>query len=231
MTLASATPPVPTGMVDANATPVTLTSTSALNAINFVVVGLDRSGNPTREVIAGPNNNTVTGHVLFSVITSITPSASNAGTVSAGWPVNVYGPALYTGTQPVSIAARIISGNPTFDVQATDMNIMDPGFFLLDAGINPNAVAGNVGSYANVPASLQTACPDRMGTAQILPEDDGTWSLFKGLGLTFTTATPGATANTADYVRTDPTLAFAIRLMTSAGSGLVQLDIIAQRPW
>lgn len=65
---------------------LTLTSAANFSTITFTVVGKDRWGNPSTEVITGPGAGlTVRGLKVWSVITSITPSAANAAnTVSAG---------------------------------------------------------------------------------------------------------------------------------------------------
>jgi len=77
---------------------ITLTSAANISAINFTIVGLDRWGNLTTETIAGPNANTVQYKTAFSVVTSITPSASDgANNVSAGWPVGAVTPWVLCG--------------------------------------------------------------------------------------------------------------------------------------
>lgn len=63
---------------------VSLTSTSNLSAINYTIRGYDLYGRPQSEVLAGPNNATVNSLKGYKWITSITPSATNAGQVSVG---------------------------------------------------------------------------------------------------------------------------------------------------
>jgi hypothetical protein len=66
---------------------LTFTSEDDLSGLTFEIVGTDENGDPqTVAAFAGPNNETVTTTQLWSSVTSITPSASNAGTVSVGWP-------------------------------------------------------------------------------------------------------------------------------------------------
>jgi len=65
---------------------VTLTSASNVSSVNYTIVGRDRYDNLISEVLAGPNVNTVTSIGVYAVVISITPSATNAGTVSAGVP-------------------------------------------------------------------------------------------------------------------------------------------------
>lgn len=64
---------------------VTFTSTSNLSAITFTVLGEDEYGQVVTDVGPGPNNNTATTTNIFYKITSITPSASNAGLLSVGY--------------------------------------------------------------------------------------------------------------------------------------------------
>lgn len=71
--------------------PLTFTSSSDLSGVNFEIVGTDENGEPqTVAAFQGPNNGTVTTVELWSEITSITPDATNASTVSVGWP-DTYG--------------------------------------------------------------------------------------------------------------------------------------------
>lgn len=63
---------------------VSLTSVSNLSAINFTIRGYDIYGNPQTQTMAGPNNNTVNSLKAWKWITSVTPSGTNAGTLSVG---------------------------------------------------------------------------------------------------------------------------------------------------
>lgn len=51
--------------------PVTLTSTNNLASVNFVVSGYLEDGSFTTETLTGLNNNTVTGSVIWKVVSSI----------------------------------------------------------------------------------------------------------------------------------------------------------------
>jgi hypothetical protein len=92
---------------------VTLTSAGDLSAVNFTVVGLDRWGRSVSEVIVGPNANTVIGNHVYSVVTSITPDATSATTVEAGWSDRVTTPwvvtALKTGADGHALSACMVS--------------------------------------------------------------------------------------------------------------------------
>lgn len=63
---------------------VSLTSTSNLSGLNVTVVGFDYRGNLNTSTRAGPNNNTVNTLKAFKSVLSVTPSATNAGTMSVG---------------------------------------------------------------------------------------------------------------------------------------------------
>lgn len=63
---------------------VSLTSTSDLSGINFLVTGYDEYGQRMSQLKAGPNNNTVNTLKAFKSVLSVVPSAANAGTVSVG---------------------------------------------------------------------------------------------------------------------------------------------------
>lgn len=63
---------------------VSLTSTSNLSAINFLIRGYDEYGQPMSQLKTGPNNNTVDTLKAFKSVLSVTPTGTNAGTVSVG---------------------------------------------------------------------------------------------------------------------------------------------------
>lgn len=57
---------------------ITLTSTDNLSGVNFTITGTDQFGNAIGEVLAGPNNNTVTSNVLnpYHTITNISSNGA-----------------------------------------------------------------------------------------------------------------------------------------------------------
>jgi len=63
---------------------VSLTSAANLSGLTFTVRGFDVYGYKMTETITGPNANTVNGQKAWKYIISVTPSATNAGTVSVG---------------------------------------------------------------------------------------------------------------------------------------------------
>jgi hypothetical protein len=69
-------------IIPENTRTITLTSVNNLAAVNFTISGIS-GGVPVSEVLAGPNNNTVTSVNFYSRINSIVTSAA-AAAVSAG---------------------------------------------------------------------------------------------------------------------------------------------------
>lgn len=110
------------------ATPRELTFTSAadLSAITFTIVGTDRWGSPATGTIVGPNANTVTSKTIWRAITSITPSATSASTVSVGNPQRVVSPWVGLNTNHSTdllpkavIGMETLTGAPTATAQFT----------------------------------------------------------------------------------------------------------------
>lgn len=66
------------------ARPITLTSTGNISAVNFTITGTDIRGAALSEVLAGPNNNTVSTTALFYSVTSIAASDAVGTATSAG---------------------------------------------------------------------------------------------------------------------------------------------------
>lgn len=133
---------------------LTLTSTAAdFSGGTFTVVGLDRAGNSITETITGPGVGlTVQGRKVYSRITSITPSASIASNVSAGFPQRICTPwvlietikgkdAVPTG----QMATEIISGTPDASVENTYENFMrvsgDGAYVQASTDTTPPAVS------------------------------------------------------------------------------------------
>src|SRR5690606_19985980 len=57
--------------------PLALTSTGDLSAVTFTIEGVDFTGSPISEQLAGPNNETVQTSNVYSSVTSITPDATS----------------------------------------------------------------------------------------------------------------------------------------------------------
>jgi hypothetical protein len=248
LTLAANVPTAPlAGQIHIQAVPVTLTSASNLSAGGFTVVGLDRRGNAQTEIIAGPNATTVSGHFLFSFVSSITPNTTNAGTVSAGWGSKNYGPWLVSAFHIAAVVAKQLvgSGAGDFDIMTSTYNMLDPTIFLPQGLGGDPAGDMNFGDTVNnvsgpylpslpwplVPASLQAAAPQLLSTVNCLPEDDGLWSEGIIAPTNFTSAVvPAAGASTGSQARLDPSGAFAWRIIINTATPVVAMDVNIIRP-
>lgn len=63
---------------------VSLTSTSNLSAITYLVRGFDQYGLPMSQLITGPNNATVNSTKAFKSVRSVVPTGTSASTISVG---------------------------------------------------------------------------------------------------------------------------------------------------
>ena len=63
---------------------VTVTSDGNDATTDFTVVGTNMAGDALTEVITGVNTNTVTSTAFFSLVTSVTPSATSTNDISVG---------------------------------------------------------------------------------------------------------------------------------------------------
>lgn len=121
---------------------VTVTSGADFSANTFTVRGYDIYGYPMSEAITGPNNTTTSGKKAFKFVTSITPSATNASTVSIGTG-DVYGfPLRVDSIGYVSIAwnGSLVTANT--------------GWLAADATTPATTTTGDVrGTYATQSAS------------------------------------------------------------------------------
>lgn len=123
---------------------VTLASTAVLNAINMTITGLDAEGRAQTEVIAGPNNNTVTSTKYFKSISSVAASATlGANTMNIGWNAVIVTPLYPIDSHRVAAAVMsvTIGGTVTFTCQQT-----------VDDPFNANPV-----SYFTLGTASQTA--------------------------------------------------------------------------
>lgn len=122
---------------------ITLTSSTNLASISFVITGINLSGTTVTETLLGPNNNTVTSIQSYWRVISIVPSASNAGTVSAGITGDV---------DAISIAAVPSSGislNVTSGIlaSATKINLVNPAYLTETAVGNESSNTLTVHGY------------------------------------------------------------------------------------
>ncbi len=93
---------------------VAIYSAADQTAVSFVVVGLDRNGMLITETITGPGAGlTVRGQLVYSVVSSITPSASPGTATEVGWVARTVTPwvitALKTGADGHSLATCKVS--------------------------------------------------------------------------------------------------------------------------
>lgn len=157
---------------------ITLTSTANLSGINFVFSGFDMQGNVVTETLAGPNNSTVTSVSQYGLNTprlTITPSASNAGTVSIGtgavgstrWVKASLNMTPFALTVAVGISS---SGNATVTVQDSPDDVAN----------NTNPLTFNHPTIASVTSSTESnyAFPARNVRAVITAQTTGIVTLF-----------------------------------------------------
>lgn len=77
---------------------VAIYSASDQTAVSFVVVGLDRNGISVTETITGPGAGlTVRGKLVYSVVSSITPSATPGTATEVGWEARTLTPWVICG--------------------------------------------------------------------------------------------------------------------------------------
>ena len=146
------------------ASAITLTSTGNISGVNFTITGTDIAGNALSEVLAGPNNNTVTSTKFYNTVTQIATngavgtntSAGNAAGTSGGQAIltagrtrvrgmhittgGTVGNISYFNTSPVSGTSLF-----SFQVATTTKDYIDP--YIPDDGVLFNA-----GAYIDIPA-------------------------------------------------------------------------------
>lgn len=93
----------------------------------FAVVGLDRWGNRMTETVSGVTTTPVRTKGVYSSVTSITPSDTDADTLAVGWPVGgvatpwvLCGRGLGTDAVPEALLSVLtVSGSPDGNVEVT----------------------------------------------------------------------------------------------------------------
>jgi hypothetical protein len=73
------------------ASTVTLTSTGNISGVNFTITGTDANGSSASEVIAGPNNTTVTTTAAFLTVTQVAANAAVSTNTSVGYTATTTG--------------------------------------------------------------------------------------------------------------------------------------------
>lgn len=104
---------------------VTFFGTGNESGKNFTITGTDYLGQAQTEVVAGPNNSTVSSTKFFNTITQIAVSAGTAAAIEVGSGAGQYRPA-----SPTMVGVT--------QVRFEDFNWGSPKFALVD-GINPAA--------------------------------------------------------------------------------------------
>jgi len=103
---------------------VTLTSSANLSGLDFQLSGTDAQGASINEILAGPNNTTVTSVARFAALTAISPLTLGTGTLSAGWPDEAY--SLYVAPTAVEIS-HLYARNTNALLQTVDMTLVVDG--------------------------------------------------------------------------------------------------------
>jgi hypothetical protein len=111
--------------------PLTILSSANLSTINFTLIGTDAEGRSISEVLAGPNNTTVTSVLYYKTLVSVTASATvGANTMDVGWTSLAYTPiypsAVYPHDGP-AMQVSIASGSIVYTKQQTNDQIFDYG--------------------------------------------------------------------------------------------------------
>lgn len=105
---------------------VTLTSTGNISGVNFTITGTNYRGQAISEVLAGPNNNTVTSVYTYATVTSITVNGAVGTNTSVGNGQSGSSPVvpldLYLTPFNVSLWA-IATGTISYDVQYTEDDV------------------------------------------------------------------------------------------------------------
>lgn len=112
---------------------VTITSTANLSAINFTLTGTDPDGKTQTEILAGPNNNTVTSVKYYRTLISVTFSATlGVNTADIGWSAIAVTPTYPLDTQSSSAANAYmdISGTINFTGQQSFANVWEDADYL-----------------------------------------------------------------------------------------------------
>jgi hypothetical protein len=141
---------------------VTLASTADLHLINMTLTGLDAEGRALTEVIAGPNNNTVTSTKYFKSLSSISAASTlGANTMNIGWNAVIVTPVYPVDAHRLAGATMNVNvgGTITFTLQQTidDVFNQNPPFYT---------TLGTVSQTANyVQTAVSGACGLRVSVA------------------------------------------------------------------
>ncbi|MFL9904231.1 hypothetical protein PQR71_39940 [Paraburkholderia fungorum] len=146
---------------------LSLTSTSNLSAVNVTIVGHDATGAMITETLTGPNANTVYSVNVYKAILAIIPSATNAGTLSAGYST-VAGSAILTLPSKVMLFSGANLSAVNFTITGTASN----GTKITETLAGPNVgevLSTNLyASITNIQSSAAVASNVSVGNPAIL---------------------------------------------------------------
>jgi hypothetical protein len=146
---------------------VSLTSTSNLSAVNLTIVGHDATGVMVTETLAGPNANTIYSSNVYKTVLAIIPSATNAGTLSAGYST-VAGSAILTLPSKVMLFSGANLSAVNFTITGTASN----GTKLTETLAGPNVgevLSVNLySSITNIQSSAAVSSNVSVGNPAIL---------------------------------------------------------------
>lgn len=142
---------------------ITLSSTANLSTVNFTFAGLDINNGALTEVLAGPNNATVSTVNNYHTLLSITPSATNGGTVSAG--TGATGSTQWItldssrNNSQLALIQAVVTGTITYTINGTADRVQYPvntggtgGSGIVTPSPNANAIAAFSAKSATVVA-------------------------------------------------------------------------------
>jgi hypothetical protein len=132
------------------ASKVTLTSTGNISGVNFTITGTDIAGNSLSEVLAGPNNTTVTSTKFYNTVTQIATNGAVGKAILTAGRTRIRGMHITTGGTVGNISyfnTSPVSGTSlfSFQVATTTKDYIDP--YIPDDGVLFDA-----GAYIDIPA-------------------------------------------------------------------------------
>ena len=147
-----------TATTDGMAHQLTLTSTGNISAVNFTFIGTDADGRAVTEVLAGPNNNTVTTTKYYQNITSISNSAAVGTNTSAGIAALAAGPSVIGDRFSIdSTVMVVLTGTVNYTIQYSNdyPNITDnsvsSGFWVNSTDTDVSNATASSASSASGP--------------------------------------------------------------------------------
>lgn len=159
---------------------ITLTSTGNISGVNFTITGTDTRGQTVTEVLAGPNNNTVTSVYTYYTITSITVNGAVATNTSVGnaqsgasqpIPLDLY-------LQNGSTASVKVTGTVNYTVQVSNDDPYGVDQSAMVWSSHPTAAlvaatASQIGTTANAYRAMRIVTNSGSGTAALTVSQQG----------------------------------------------------------